>query len=91
MLKIVKKQNHMPLTLFLQFILSINKSTEMANVGLLSSPWSPLNPLHFFHDLFILGIYQVFVQKLIAVMIPIIKLTGTPFMSRTHFYNTIKP
>ena len=38
-------------------------------MGFLRSSRSPLNFLYFFHDLFVLGIYQVFVQKLIAVMV----------------------
>ena len=78
------------MTFLLQFIFSWNKSTETTNVGLLMSPRSSLNFLYLFHDLFMFDIYQVFVQKLIVVMIHIMKLTGTLFMSRCHFYNTIK-
>ena len=58
---------------------------------LVYSPGSPLNSLYFFHDLFVLGIYQVSVQKFIVVMIPIMKLTGRSFMLHCHFNNKIKP
>ena len=52
-------------------MLSWNKSIVTADVALLI-PRPTLNSLYFFHDLFILDISQVYVQKLIAVMIHII-------------------
>ena len=78
------------MALLLQFIFSRNESTETANVGLLILPTSHLKSLYFFHDLFTLNIYQVFVQKLIASMIHIMKITDTLFMSHCLFYNAIK-